>query len=69
MLGGDHSYPGVQLVTWNVTEEKLHQIYSPATYLKSQLKSHNFYPTRGTTAISCPLSCQFYGAVIPHQYK
>ena len=34
MRGRDHSYPGVQLAAWNVTEEKLHQIYFPATYLK-----------------------------------
>ena len=34
MHGGDHSYPGVQLAAWNVTKEKLHQIYFPATYLK-----------------------------------
>ena len=30
----DHSYPRVQLAAWNVTEEKLHQIYFPVTYLK-----------------------------------
>ena len=29
----------------------------------------NFYPTRGTTVISCPLSYHVYCAVIPHQYK
>ena len=34
MHGGDHSYPGVQLSTLNVTKEKLHQIYFPVTYLK-----------------------------------
>ena len=34
MHGGDHSYPGVQLVTWSVTEENVHQIYFPATNLK-----------------------------------
>ena len=34
MRGGDHSYPGVQLAAWNVTIEKLHQIYCLATYLK-----------------------------------
>ena len=34
MHGGDHSYPGVQLAAWNVTKEKLHQIYFRATYLK-----------------------------------
>ena len=34
MRGGDHSYPGVQLAAWNVTIEKLHQIYFLATYLK-----------------------------------
>ena len=34
MSGGHHSYPGVQLAVWNVTEEKLHQKYFPATYLK-----------------------------------
>ena len=34
MHGGDHSYPGVLLAPWNVTKEKLHQIYFPATYLK-----------------------------------
>ena len=34
MRGRDHSYPGVQLAAWNVTEEKFHQIYFPATYLK-----------------------------------
>ena len=34
MLGGDCSYPGVQLAAWNVTEEKCHQKYFPATYLK-----------------------------------
>ena len=34
MHGGDHSYSDVQLAAWNVTKEKLHQIYFPATYLK-----------------------------------
>ena len=34
MRGGDHSYPGVQLATWNVTIGNLHQIYCLATYLK-----------------------------------
>ena len=34
MCGGDHSYPGVQLAAWDVTEEKLHQGYFLATYLK-----------------------------------
>ena len=34
MRGGDHSYPGVQLAAWNVTIEKLHQIYFLATYVK-----------------------------------
>ena len=30
MRGGDHSYPGVQLAAWNVTEDQLH----PANFLK-----------------------------------
>ena len=34
MRGEDHFYPGVQLVTWNLTQEKLHRMYFPATYLK-----------------------------------
>ena len=34
MRGGEHSYPGVQLAAWNVTIEKLHQIYCLATYSK-----------------------------------
>ena len=34
MCGGDHSYPGVQLAAWNVTEEKLHQRYYSANYLQ-----------------------------------
>ena len=34
MRGGDYFYPGVQLTAWNVTIEKLHQIYCLATYLK-----------------------------------
>ena len=34
MRGGDHSYPGVQLVTWSDTEENVHQIYFPATNLR-----------------------------------
>ena len=34
MRGGDHSYPGVQLAAWEVTIEKLHQIYCLAAYLK-----------------------------------
>ena len=34
MRCGDHSYPGVQLAAWNVTKEKLHQIYFLVTYLK-----------------------------------
>ena len=34
MLGGDHSYSGVQLAAWNVTIKKLHQIYCLVTYLK-----------------------------------
>ena len=34
MRDGDHSYPGVQLATWNVTIEKPHQISFLATYLK-----------------------------------
>ena len=34
MHGGDHSYLGVQLAAWNVTKEKLYQIYFPATYMK-----------------------------------
>ena len=34
MHGGDHSYSGVQLAAWNVTKEKLHQIYFPTIYVK-----------------------------------
>ena len=34
MRGGDHSYPGVQLAAWNVTIEKLHQIFFLVTYLE-----------------------------------
>ena len=34
MRHGDHCYPGVQLTAWNITIEKLHQIYCLATYLK-----------------------------------
>ena len=34
MRGRDHSYPGVQIGAWNVTEKKLHQRYIPVTYLK-----------------------------------
>ena len=34
MCGGDHSYPGVQLAAWDVTEEKFHEGYFFATYLK-----------------------------------
>ena len=34
MHGGGHDYSGVQLAAWNITKEKPHQIYFPATYLK-----------------------------------
>ena len=34
MHGVDHSYTSVQLATWNVTKEKLHQIHFAVTYLK-----------------------------------
>ena len=34
MCGGNHSNAGVDLVAWNVTEEKLDQKYYPVTYLK-----------------------------------
>ena len=34
MRGEDRFYPGVQLVTWNLTQEKLHRMYFLATYLK-----------------------------------
>ena len=34
MHSEDHSYSGVQLAVWNVSEEKLDQRYFPATYLK-----------------------------------
>ena len=34
MYGTDHSYPGVQLAAWNVTEEKLHQRYYSENYLQ-----------------------------------
>ena len=34
MRGGDHSYPRVQPTVWIVTEEKLHQIYFPVTFLR-----------------------------------
>ena len=34
MRGGDHSYPDVQLAAWNVTREKIHQIYFLVIYLK-----------------------------------
>ena len=34
MRGGDHSYSGVQIAAWNVTIEKLHQMYCLAAYLK-----------------------------------
>ena len=34
MRGGDHSYPGVRLAAWNVTEETLYQGYFLVTYLK-----------------------------------
>ena len=32
MRDGDHSDPGVQFVAWNVTKEKLDQIYFVANY-------------------------------------
>ena len=34
MGGGEHSYPGVQLATWNVTEDQLNRRYFPANFLK-----------------------------------
>ena len=34
MRGEDHSYPGVQLTAWNVTEDRLHHRYFPANFLK-----------------------------------
>ena len=34
MRGGDHYYPGVWLVGWNVTEERPHHRYFPANVLK-----------------------------------
>ena len=34
MRSSDHPYLGEQLAAWNVTEEKLHQRYFHATYLK-----------------------------------
>ena len=34
MRGGDHSYPGVQLAVWNVTENRLHCRYFPANFFK-----------------------------------
>ena len=67
MRGGDHSYLGVQLAAWNVTIKDLHQIYCLATYLK--LLATPILVSRGTTAISCPLSYHVYYVVIPRQYK
>ena len=49
MHGGDYSYPCVQLVDWNINEEKLHQRFSCDLFEIT----HNFYPTRGIAAISC----------------
>ena len=34
MGGGDYSYPGVQLTSWNATEDRLHHRYFPAKFLK-----------------------------------
>ena len=35
----DHSHPGVQLMAWNVTEEKRQKRYFAPTYLKLLTKS------------------------------
>ena len=34
MPSGNHTYPGVQLAAWNVTEQRLYRRYFPAIYLK-----------------------------------
>ena len=34
MPDADHSYPGVQLAAWNVTENKLHHIHFSGNFLK-----------------------------------
>ena len=34
MRDEDHSYPGVQLAAWNVTEDQLHRNYFPENTLK-----------------------------------
>ena len=34
MRGVNHSYPGVQLAAWNVTEDRLQHRYFPENFLK-----------------------------------
>ena len=34
MSGGDHSYPGVQLAAWKVTEDRLYHRFFPVNFLK-----------------------------------
>ena len=34
MCGGDYYYPGVQLIAWKVTEDKLHYRCYPGNFLK-----------------------------------
>ena len=60
------SYTGIQFAAWNITEEKFHQRYFPATYLK--LLKTSIIP-HGTTVISCQLSFHVYCAAIPCLYK
>ena len=34
MRGGNHSYPGVQLAAWNLTEDRLYHRQFPTDFLK-----------------------------------
>ena len=55
MHGRDHSYPGLQLAAWHVTEDRLPHLYFPVNFFEI---SDNFNPIRGNYCLlSCPVNC------------
>ena len=51
MHGRGHSDPDLHLAAWNVTKEKLHQVYFLATYLK--LLTTSILPMRQLQSAAC----------------
>ena len=63
MRSGGHPFPDVHLAAWNVTKEKLPQIYFPTTNLK--LLTTSILPVGQLQSVSVKLPRLLHGNTLP----